>query len=252
MPNRVLLATVANQAMADLVLSRLREAGYPVDGAQPLLPYPDLVSPVEIYLLEPEILDEPGAREEIEELLNPPLEEGLTEVDAAAIEAMPREVEPPLPRTWFAKPGCIGLILALVGFVVYVYLAGGESQPDYRFLKNAIPELVHADKRDYMKRMGLHGDSFRVNAPYKEVVASVMVELEGRPFRMNSEEVRTIFWIEKDTRWGTEEMEAIEVTVGYKWSIENAKYLPDPSTYATIDWTYSPTLAQRIQGFLGF
>ena len=65
MPKPVFLRIAPNQVMADVWVAQLLEAGYPADTRQPTYPYPHAGAPVEIWLLDGDILEMPGVRERI-------------------------------------------------------------------------------------------------------------------------------------------------------------------------------------------
>lgn len=168
MSKPVFLRLAANQVMADVWAAQLKEAGYPADTRQPTYPYPHAGAPVEIWLLDGDILEMPGVRERIDELLGP-----------ANAEELPDEFtreEPPDP------PGKLRLwhlfVAALLLLVVWVAGCGRTPEPHYNFLRGTIENPIDAETSRWLSEMRLHGQLFGSKRTYQEILAEARPELE--------------------------------------------------------------------------
>jgi len=251
-PNRVFLKTALNQIEADLLLERLRAAGFPVVGAQPLLPYPDLVSPVEIYLLEPDALERPGAREELAALLENQAETPLTEADADQIAAMPGPADPIAEGPTRPRRIALWLWVVIAAFLLlfgWMALPGGMRKPEFGFMKPVTPMFCPAHAREYLADEGLFGGQFKVDRPYDEVVAAARAELDENEYVHHDEKVRTSFFRLSSTRYGQRYEEMMSIEISQVLDPKSMEYKLDSSS-CTVLWGYRPNVAQRLRGWL--
>src|SRR5688572_29564284 len=103
MAERAFLRTLPNQAMAAFFVGRLQEEGLPAIAVQPNYPYPHDAYPVEIWLLDSELLDEPGVQDRIDRVFEPPASEAMPQIDA----------DEPTERGWL-RAWHVGLALVLL------------------------------------------------------------------------------------------------------------------------------------------
>lgn len=252
MPNRVFLKIVPNQIAADLLLERLRSAGFPVVGAQPLLPYPDLVSPVELYLLQPEVLDRPGAREELASILENAAGAPLSEADADQIAAMPGPAEPvaesperPRRKRWWLWV-LVAVLAVLAGWMA---IPGGLRIPEFGFMKSAVSAHCPAPNREFLESEGLYGGQYTLDQPYAEAVSAARAELLDLGYLDFDEKIRTTFFRLSDSRHGSRYAEMISIEQGQVLDPKSMDYKYDASA-CTVLWGYRPTVAQRLRGWL--
>lgn len=219
-------------------------------GAQPGLPYPDQVSPVEIYLLDPALLEKPGAQEEIDRIINNQDRDTLTEADADLIECMaePNEELAPRanrPRRW---PWVLAGVLALFGIWLAVF--GSPKTPAYKTFNGATLMPSDPNSLDFLQRTGLFGRFYRVEKPLRQVADELKSELPSE-FRMEDGEAQISFWTATLTSQGLQYDEALFLNDGYKLDDAGKDWVRD-RTRTEVLWCYKPSLAQQTRSWLGW
>jgi hypothetical protein len=240
MSKRAFLRLAPNQVMADVWAAQLKEAGYPVDTAQPTYPYPHAGAPVEIWLLDGDILEMPGVRERIDELLDPVDPEELPEEFTAE--------EPPDPpgklRMWHLFVG------AFVLLAIWVVGCGRTPDPDYAFLKGALVQPVESDTQKWLSDYHLDGQLFVAPKTFKDAVKEARSELAAKGFAEDIYEDYAWFWKVERKRYVDYIVESFAIYPYETYAPGTSKVVKDTNK-CTVVWGYEPSNAQRIGNALG-
>jgi hypothetical protein len=233
MAERALVGIAANEAMANIFLDRFRLAGLPVVAGQPLYPYPNAAAPVELWLTDAGLLDEPGVQDQIEEILHPAVaDETVAEVadDGAARWRL---------KTWaFASATILGLALA------WGYFFARSKVPQFQLLEGATQQPLTTGDEAWLKRLRMIGRRYAVVANFDEFNESSRRELARLGFepcpRQNSMMERTV---------GKHQIvEAVHI-----WKSKTR--LPQEGGQHVdgiwVFWAYKPGVGERIGEFIG-
>jgi hypothetical protein len=238
MADHAFLIMAANQTIADLHLERLQAAGVPVITKQPVFPYPSSCAPVEVWLTDARLLEDPEVKRRIESILHPP--------DS---EALPIE-EAPEPSDRKGSKGCLWALLVFAVLVVaWGAVYARPRSPSFEFMKGAKGLLLDDTQREYMDRYRVFGEYMAISKPFEQVVREAQIELERKGFTMERTKARVYFWREFEGR-NYDDYEAVELYPGWKPGKDGGSYEDDPAS-TTAFWSYYPSLGERVGSLLG-
>jgi hypothetical protein len=232
---RYLLGTARNEALAHLYLVRLRDHGLPVTLGNLHNPYPLNEFPIEVWLSDIAILDEPGVLALVERSFKPLPEDELPEdFDVGPPTEMPREVRP--LRTFLQC--CLGLLLVAVVWVVF--FAYDRKPHNYAFMRLAHEYPLDKSDAGYLDQDSLYGRIYTTDANLDEFLERVRKEMRPRGFTM----------YQSGQSWFVLRHEPFE------WYQIWVEALGEGEYGKTVDrigifWAYEPTISERIARMLG-
>jgi hypothetical protein len=234
MAERVLVATAPNEAMANIYLDRFQRAGLPVIPGQPLYPYPNAAAPVELWLTDAGLLDDPVTKQQIDDILHPPAD--------AELPDEPDEPAAPRGSSFLKALAVLAVFLLFLASWSYVYARGRE--PSYAFLQGADVADLDPQMAESVGEDTCIGNYYFVRGSYQDVVKRADKEL-SRHFGIQRASSRTIFW-RNATRysWETKVEEMI-----YVWKPTPEQGLKPGEVL--IMWAYHPSPSERIGHWLG-
>ena len=253
MAERALLRVAPNQVIANLWVSELREAGFPVETVQESYAYPNASAPVEIWILDKSLLALPGVEARIDRLLEEPDPEDLPE----EFREEPGAETPKRFRLWHV------LATVVLVSVVWVLGCGRTTEPKFQFMKGAKQFEVREIKViEWLKAEGLHGSGFLLDTPFDQAVKQAREELTKLDYYAydfgdvvqfdKTERVGRIASVGgyKTTRFLDSYITEL-VTVWPNVQYDQDGNVVDDRNASIIVWAYRPSNAQRIGRVLG-
>lgn len=238
MTEKAFLQLAPNHVVADILLAELEEAGYPAIAVQGQYPYPHAGAPVEIWLLDGTTLEQPVARNEIEEIL------GRREGPALASS----DEESPSKRFWFRW--WHGLICCLALVALWLAGCGATPSPPFRFMKGGEPTPLSQSEQAWADNYRFQVHLSRIPVEFQTAISQARLELLPLGFVERSNQKQVAFWRYRGPR-AEDTVEGVFLLRRWEKDPKTGHVKLDPTkTFAA--WAYRPSPAQLLRQALGF